>query len=447
MRMQSEKSVSSEATGLKLLFRALKYRNYRLFFGGQTVSLIGTWMQRIAMGWLVYRMTNSPFLLGVVGFAGQIPGFLVGPFAGVIADRVNRHKMLVIAQIMAMVQASILAALVLTNLIEVWHLVVLAVMLGIIMGFDIPARQSFLVQMVENKEDLGNAIALNSSMFNMARLIGPSVAGILIAAMGEGICFLVNALTFLPVIGALLAMRVKPIEMESKNKEIWKGLREGLNYAFGFAPIKSIILLFALISLVGFPYQVLMPIFAKDVLGGGPDTLGFLMGGTGVGAMVGAVFLASRKSVVGLERVIAIAAGSFGLGLVVFSLSHWLWFSLMIVLVIGFGMMVQLASSTTVLQTIVDDDKRGRVMSFHATAFMGMAPVGSLLFGSLASKIGAPYTLLIGGAVCVLGSLLFARELPVLRKAVRPIYVKMGIIPEVATGIRTATVLTTPPRD
>lgn len=445
--MQAERGQSDEATGLKLLFRALKYRNYRLFFGGQTVSLIGTWMQRIAMGWLVYRLTDSAFLLGVVGFAGQIPGFLVGPFAGVIADRVNRHRMLMAAQILAMIQASILAILVLTGAIEVWHLIALSVLLGFIMGFEIPARQSFLVQMVENKEDLGNAIALNSSMFNLARLVGPSVAGILIATVGEGICFLLNAVSYVAVITALLAMKITPIKTETADTHLLKGLKEGFSYAFGFAPIKAIILLFALVSLMGMPYQVLMPIFARDVLQGGPHTLGFLMGATGVGALVGAFYLASRKSVVGLGKVIALAAGLFGAGLVVFSMSHFLWLSLFLVLIVGFGMMVQMASSNTVLQTIVEDDKRGRVMSLYAMAFMGMAPLGSLLAGSLASKIGAPYTLLIGGSFCVLGSLLFARKIPVLRKAIRPIYVKMGIIPEVATGIRTATVLTTPPRD
>jgi MFS family permease len=445
--MQSEKGVSNQATGLRLLFRALKYRNYRLFFGGQTISLIGTWMQRIAMGWLVYRLTDSAFLLGIVGFAGQIPGFLVGPFAGVIADRVNRHRMLITAQVTAMIQASILAFLVLTGAIEVWHLVALSVLLGIIMGFDIPARQSFLIQMVENKEDLGNAIALNSSMFNLARLVGPSVAGILIAAVGEGICFALNAISYLAVITALLAMKVTPIKTERKENHIWRGLKEGFSYAFGFAPMKAIILLFGLVSLMGMPYQVLMPIFAKDILHGGAHTLGFLMGATGVGALFGAVYLASRKSVLGLERTIAVAAGVFGVGLVAFSMSRVLSLSLFLVLLVGLGMMVQMASSNTVLQTIVDDDKRGRVMSLFAMSFMGMAPLGSLLAGSLASKIGAPYTLLIGGSFCVLGSLLFAIKLPVLRKAVRPIYVKMGIIPEVATGIRTATVLTTPPRD
>jgi MFS family permease len=445
--MQAEKGHPNEATGLKLVFRALKYRNYRLFFGGQTISLIGTWMQRIAMGWLVYRLTSSAFLLGVVGFAGQIPGFLVGPFAGVTADRMNRHRMLLATQVLAMIQASILAFLVLTGAIEVWHLVALSVLLGIIMGFEIPARQSFLIQMVENKEDLGNAIALNSSMFNMARLVGPSVAGLLIAAVGEGICFLLNAVSFIAVIAALLAMKVTPIKMVSKDNHIWRGLKEGFSYAFGFAPMKAIILLFGLVSLMGMPYQVLMPVFARDILHGGPHTLGFLMGATGIGALVGAVYLASRKSVVGLERTIAVAAGVFGVGLVAFSMSHILFLSLFLVLAVGFGMMVQMASSNTVLQTVVEDDKRGRVMSLYAMAFMGMGPLGSLLAGSLASKIGAPYTLLVGGSFCILGSLLFARKLPVLRKAVRPIYVKMGIIPEVATGIRTATVLTTPPRD
>ena len=426
--MKREKVAPQEQTGLRFTFRALQYRNYRLFFGGQSISLIGTWMQRTAMSWLVYRMTHSALLLGLVGFADQIPFFFIAPPAGVLLDRWNRQRVLLVTQSLALLQALILAVLVLTGTVAVWHIVFMALFLGSVNAFDMPARQAFLVEMVEDKRILGNAIALNSTMVHVARMVGPSVAGLFIAAFGEGMCFLANAVSYIAVIVSLALMNIAWVKTNSKRLHVLRELQEGLTYAFGFAPIKSIILLVGLLSLTGAPYMVLMPVFAKDVLHGGPHTLGFLIGSSGVGALMGALYLASRKNVLGLGRMIALASGMFGASLMAFSHSRSFWLSLILLPVAGFGMILQIASSNTILQTIVEDDKRGRIMSLFTMAFMGMVPFGSLLAGYLASKIGAPNTLLLGGACCVLGSALFARKLPALRKMVRPIYVKMGII-------------------
>lgn len=404
-------------SGLRGIFRALRYRNFRLFFMGQTVSLIGTWMQLIAMSWLVYRLTNSAMLLGVVGFVGNLPSLLIAPFAGVLADRWNRHRMMVIIQTLAMIQAFVLAILVLVNVVTVWHIMLLSVFMGFINAFDMPVRQSFLLDMIENKNDLSNAIALNSSMVNASRLIGPSIAGILIAATGEGICFLINAISFSAVLVALLAMKIQPRKDRRKAEPVLQELKEGLSYAFGFAPIRAIIVLLALINLVGMPYTILMPIFAKDILKGGPHTLGFLMAAVGVGALIAAVYLASRKNAEGLGKLIAWSSGIFGAGLVAFSFSRDIWLSTVLMFVTGAGMISNMAASNTVLQTIADEDKRGRVMSLYTVAFRGMAPFGSLLAGSVAAAIGAPYMLFIGGLCCVLGALLYAKEIGRLRAA------------------------------
>ena len=416
--------------GLKFVFRALSNRNYRLFFGGQSISLIGTWMQQIAISWLTFRLTHSAFLLGVVGFASRIPTFMLASVAGVLADRWNRHRMLVVSQILSLVQALILAVLVLSNTVAVWHIICLSILLGLVNAFDVPARQTFVLDMLESKEDLGNAIALNSSMVNGARLVGPSLAGALIAITGEGICFLLNALSFIPVILSLLFMKIPVREQKSKEVPLWRGLTDGFSYAFGFLPIRSVLLLLALVSLMGMPYMVLMPIFASKILHGGPQTLGFLFGASGVGALTGAIFLASRKSVLGLGRIIAFGSGLFGAGLIAFSISRVIWLSLLMMVLTGFGMMVNMTSCNTILQTVSDEDKRGRVMSFYTMAFMGMVPFGSLLAGGLASTIGAPETVLVGGILCIIGSVLFARRLPNIRKLIRPIYVKKGIILE-----------------
>ncbi len=412
----------------KTIFRSLRYKNYRLFFSGQSVSLIGTWIQRIAVPWLVYRLTGSVFLLGAVGFAGQIPTFLLAPFAGVLTDRWNRYHILVVTQIFSMVQALVLALLFFTNTIALWNVLLLSIFLGCINALDVPARQSFVIEMVEDKKDLQNAIALNSSMMNGARLLGPSIAGVLIASLGEGVCFLINGLSYIFVIASLLFMTVKPQQILLKEKNVLKEMKEGFKYTFGFAPIKSIILLLALISLMGMPFSVLMPVFAKDVFQGGSHTYGFLIGASGVGALCGAVFLASRKTVLGLEKVLPIAAFTFGSGLIAFSLSRYFPLSIFFMFIAGLGMMLQMATSNTILQTISDNDKRGRVMSFYTMAFMGTAPFGSMLAGSMASLIGAPATLFWGGVACVIGALLFAKQLTSFRKSVRPIYTQLGII-------------------
>jgi len=402
-------------------------------------------MQRIALPWLVYSISGSAFLLGLVGFVGQIPTFLLAPFAGVLIDRWNRYIILIITQILAMIQAFILAFLVINKSIEVWHILLLSIFLGCINAFDMPARQSFVVDMIEKREDLGNAIALNSSMVNGARLLGPSIAGVLISLTGEGICFLLNGLSYIFVIVFLFMMRIRPVKVKVQNTNVFQGLKEGFHYTYGFKPIRYIILLLALVSLMGMPYTVLIPVFAKSILHGGSHTFGFLMGASGIGALTGAIYMASRRSVLGLGKIVPLFAAVFGIGLVSFSLSPFFLLSMVLMLVTGFGMMMQMTSSNTILQTIVDDDKRGRVMSFYTMAFMGTAPFGSLLAGILASNIGAPRTLIIGGISCILGAVVFARKLPELKKMIHPIYIRMGIIPEVTSGIQTATELTSPP--
>jgi MFS family permease len=439
MEKESDNNHTFEPTGLKSIFRSLQYRNYRLYFFGQSISLIGTWIQRIALPWLVYSITGSAFLLGVVGFAGQIPTFLFAPFAGVLIDRWNRYTILIITQVLAMIQAFILAFLVLNKSIEVWQIILLSTFLGCINAFDMPARHSFVVDMVEKREDLGNAIALNSTMVNIARLLGPSIAGVLIALTGEGICFLINGISYIFVVVFLLMMVITPGKAKIQKTNVLQGLKEGFNYTFGFKPIRYIILLLALVSLMGMPYTVLMPVFAKNILHGGSHTFGFLMGATGVGALTGAVYMASRKSVLGLGKIIPMFAAVFGAGILAFALSPYFLLSIVILVFTGFGMMMQMTSSNTILQTIVDDDKRGRVMSFYTMAFMGTAPFGSLLAGSLASTIGAPASLMIGGATCIAGAIFFARQLPEIKKIIRPIYMRMGIIPEVASGMEAAT--------
>lgn len=436
-----------EGRGRGGLFRALSYRNYRLFFFGQSISLVGTWMQQVAMSWLVYRLTGSALLLGTVGFTSQIPTFVVAPFAGVLADRCNRRLLLLATQSLAMVQAFLLAYFVLSGAIQVWHILLLSLLLGLVNGFDIPVRQSFVIEMVEEKHALGNAIALNSSMVNAARLIGPSIAGLLISVFGEGYCFLLNALSYLAVLVSLLAMRVAPRPAHPSRSSILYELREGVWYALRSAPIRVILMLMALMSLMGMPYAVLMPVFAKVVLHGGPHTYGFLMAASGVGALIGTVYLASRRSVLGLGRLICVSCALFGIGIAGFALSRLFWISLLCLLVAGFGAMVQVAASNTILQTIVDDDKRGRVMSFFTMSFMGMTPFGSLFAGAVAGQIGAPVTVQIGGVACLVGSLLFAAWLPSFREKVRPIYIRLGIVPEMAKGIQAASEPAGPTRD
>jgi MFS family permease len=435
--------------------RALQSRNYRLFFGGQSLSLIGTWMTRIGTSWLVYRLTGSAVLLGFVSFSGQIPAFFLAPIAGVWVDRWDRHRTLVVTQVASMLQSLALAVLALSGVIKVWEIVLLALAQGVINAFDMPARQAFVVQMVDRREYLGNAIALNSSMVNAARLIGPALAGMLIAAAGEGYCFLVDSFSYIAVIVSLVLMNIAGESIPRENQRLHEELWEGWRYVVDSIPIRSILSLLAVASLVGMPYTVLMPIFASKVLRGDAHTLGFLMAATGVGALAGALSLAIRKTVLGLGRLIIIASMLFGASLMAFASSHVLlmafasshvlWISLLILPVTGFGMMQLMASSNTILQTVVEDEKRGRVMAFYSMAVMGMTPFGSLLAGSLAAHIGAQRTILFGGALCMLAGLWFASKLPAIRAVVRPTYVRLGIIPELALGVQRASSLQTPP--
>lgn len=397
-------------------FRALRHRNYRLYFAGQSVSLIGTWMQYMAISWLTYRITNSAVMLGFIGFLGQIPTLFFAPFAGVFADRYNRHRILVVTQVLEMAQAFILAALIISGVISVWHIIILTMFLGIVTAFDAPARHAFVVEMVTKKEDLSNAIALNSLVFNSARLIGPAMAGILVALVGEGMCFFINGLSYIAVILALFSMKITPRMIKDDNKPIIQGFKEALSYTLGHQAIKSIMFITALVSLIGMSYIVLMPVFAKDVLGGDSSTLGFLMGASGLGALLGALYLASRKSVKGLEKVAFYAANIFSIGLIAFSFSRILWLSMAILVFTGFGMMAQMASNNTLLQTIVHDDKRGRVMSIFMAAFMGTVPFGCLLAGAMANLLGAPTTLMIFGVLCLIGSFLFAGRKDIIKE-------------------------------
>jgi MFS family permease len=423
----------------KSLFRALRYRNYRLYFTGQGVSLVGSWMQSVAMGWLVYRLTRSAFLLGAVGFASQIPSFFLGPLAGVLADRWNRHRMMVVIQSLFMVQASVLAALVLTGRIGVPSILGLSLALGLVMAFDMPVRQSFVVQMLDRREDLGNAIALNSMMFNGARLVGPSVAGLVVAAAGEGVCFLVNAVSFTAVIASLLAMKTLPPQAPAERPSLLGELKKGFSYAYGFLPIRAVLSTIAMVSLLGMSFHVLLPVFAKEILGGGPHTLGFLMGATGVGALAGAVTLASRRSASGLEALIPAAGSLFGAALVALSFSRAVPLSLGLMTLVGYGMMVFMVSSNTLLQTLVDEGMRGRIMALYTMAFMGMTPLGSLLAGAAAGRIGAPHAVAVGGAACVAVTAAYARNLPAIRRAVRPVFRERGIIPDLPAGVDSAT--------
>jgi MFS family permease len=408
--------MNEKVKGLQSLVRALKYRNFRLFFMGQAISLIGTWMQSIATGWLAYKLTGSEVVLGFVGFAGQIPAFFGAPLGGVLADRWNRHRLLVITQILSMVQALTLAVLATTGLLNVYWIVGLAAFLGLINGFDIPIRHSFVTEMVEDREDLGNAIALNSSVFNGARLIGPTVAGILIARYGEAMCFWLNGVSYIAVLAALFSMKLYRKENLAPvhHQHPFEGFKEGLKYAAGHAPIRSVLLLICLFSFV--PFTVLLPVFAKVYLQGDSHTYGFLVGASGFGAFIGAVFLASRRNANGFGKVIAISCAIFGAGIMVFAFSTILWVSLALMVLVGFGMMVTSSASNTVLQMIADDDKRGRVMSFYTMAFMGTAPLGSLLGGVLANRFGAPDTFLFSGLCCIAGALIFAMKVPALTR-------------------------------
>ncbi len=431
MAAELTQGVEQAASRFSHAWRALRHRNFKLFVTGQSVSLIGTWMTRLATSWLVYRLTGSALLLGVVGFSGQILTFLLAPFAGVWVERLDRRKLLVWTQALAGIQSLAMAALTLARVITIHEIIVLAALQGLINAFDMPGRQAFLVQMVDDKQDLGNAIALNSSIVNMARLVGPALAGLVIAWVGEGYCFLIDGLSYGAVIASLVMMHVKPLDLRRVPATMLVQMKEGWSYVSTFKPIRTILLLFAVVSLMGMPFMVLLPIFAGKILHGGAHTLGFLTGASGVGALASAISLALRKTVRGLTTMIPVAAAMFGVGLILFGLSHVLWLSVLLMLVVGFGMMQGLAASNTVIQTLVPEDKRGRVMSYYTMAFVGMAPFGSLLAGALAHKLGAPHTVMITGAVCVVGSLWFTVQLPGVRAVMRPIYEEMGILSRV----------------
>lgn len=410
-------------------WRALRHRNFKLFFFGQTISVIGNWMTRLATTWLVYHLTHSALLLGVVSFAGQIVSFALGPFAGVWVERLTRRKLLLGTQAAAAVQSLALAALTLAHVITLWEIIVLTALQGLINAFDMPGRQSFLVQMIEDRNDLSNAIAINSSMANGARLIGPAIAGLVIAAVGEGWCFLIDGISYFAVIVSLLLMRIRPLDIQRKKASMFEQMREGWDYVRTFRPVRSILLLFSLTGLMGYSYSVLMPIFAAQVLHGGAATLGWLMGASGVGALVSALSLAFRKSIVGLTRMLQISAAILGGALICFGLSHTLWLSLVLMIFVGFGLIQVAAVSNTIIQLLVPEDKRARAMSYYTMAFFGSATFGSLLAGMLAHRIGAPHTVMVTGTFCVASALWFTLELPKIRAIMRPLYREMGLLP------------------
>jgi MFS family permease len=421
------------------LTRALRHRNYRLFFTGQSLSLIGTWITRIATSWLVYRLTGSELLLGVVGFCGQIPTMLLAPFAGVLVDRWDRHRLLVVTQVFSMLQTVALAALTLQHVITVRWLLILQIIQGVINAFDTPARQAFVVEMVEDRADLPNAIALNSAMVNGSRIIGPSIGGALIAAVGEGYCFVADAVSYLFVVASLLMMHVAASREERVEARVLHELRDGFQYVRGSAPIRTALIVLAIVSTMAMPYTVLMPAFVDNVLHGGPNTLGILMTASGAGALAGGIYLASRRSVVGLGRVVMYATLIFGVGLIGFAFATRLWVAVLMLPIVGAGFMVQMAATNTVLQTLVEDRLRGRVMAFYTMAFFGTAPIGSLLAGVAAHRFGARATIAFGGVSCIAAAIWLASRLPALRAIVRPIYVERGIlpVPVVDTGAKT----------
>ncbi len=413
---------------MKRYLRALRHRNFRLYFSGQLVSLIGTWTQQVAMAWLVYRMTGSALLLGLIAFAGQIPILIFAPFGGLWSDRFNRRRLLMLTQTLAMVQAFVLAALVFGGGVQVWHLIVMAISLGVIHALDVPARQSIVVQLVEERNDLPNAIALNSFAINSARLIGPTVAGILVTLFGEGLCFLLNGLSYLAVLAALRMMRIQ--DSPRQQHTLIDGFKQGFAYAYHFAPVRTLLLLVAAVSFTITPYVVLMPIYAKQVFSGNAQTLGLLLACAGLGALLATIYLASRRTIVGLGNVITGGALGAGMGLMAFAYSDSFWVSMPALIVVGFGTIAVAASTNIVIQTVVPDSLRGRVMSLFTMSFLGVAPLGSLAAGSLASQLGAPATLFAGGVATAVAAYFFARQLPGLRQLVRPIYIEQGILSE-----------------
>ena len=408
--------------------KALDNPNLRLYFAGQVVSLIGTWMQQMALSWMVYRLTNSSYMLGVVGFASQAPTFLITPFGGIIADRVNRKKLVLLTQTLAMIQATALAVLSFSESPLIWHLIALGAIMGLINAIDLPCRQTFLVDMLGSREELPNAIAVNSSIVTLTRLIGPALAGIFIAWAGERMCFVANAISYVAVIIALIFVKAKQKEQPKKQPDVFLQLKEGFKYAFSFGPIRSLLGMIALVSLFCMPYSVLMTAFAKDVFHGDATTLGILTTATGVGSLIGAVYLSTRKGVLGLGRWVWVSCMLFGIGLIGFGFSTNLYVALPLLAVAGFGSMILVAASNTILQTLVDEDKRGRVMSIYTMCFMGLAPFGSVAAGWLSTRFSLGETVLASGVVAVLLSIGFATKLPKIRQEARPTYIERGIL-------------------
>jgi len=419
------------------MFRALRHRNYRLFFSGQIISLVGTWMQSVAQSWLVYRLTGSSLLLGLVGFAGQIPVFILAPLGGLVADRYSRHRIVIFTQSSAMLLAFVLSALTLLEHIQVWHVMVLAALLGVVNAFDIPARQAFIVEMVKS-EDLLNAIALNSSMVNGARILGPAIAGVTVAAIGEGWCFFANAASYIAVLAGLLLMIVTPRERSGKGDSGIQEIVDGFRFVARTGPIRALLLLLGVVSVTGMPYAVLMPIFADQILHGGARGLGWLMGASGVGALAGTLTLAAKREVRGLGRWITFASAGFGTSMILFALSRSFSLSIALLMPVGFSMMLQMASSNTLIQTMAPDALRGRVMAVYSMMFMGMAPFGSLIAGALANHWGAPTTVMLGGLTCLLGAVVFATRWPAMRGEARQLILAQGMSsgepPEEMTG-------------
>jgi MFS family permease len=437
--MPADESRLHSAARLRRIFRALHARNYRLYLGGQSLSLIGTWMQRVALTWWVYRVTHSALALGWVGFAGQIPALLLAPLAGAFVDRWDRYRLLLVTQILAMLQAFVLAWLMLADVATLGQVVVLSAVLGVINAVDMPTRQALMVDLVDRHEDLSNALALNSTLTNGARLVGPTIAGLLIVSVGEGRCFLLNGLSYLAILAAVWAMRLPPRPAAPPRAPLLVEAHAGVRYAWGFVPIRAILLLVSAANLLGMPYQMLLPVFATDILHGDAHTLGVLTAASGVGAILGALYMASRDSVLGLGRVLVLSTCLFGLGLVGLSLARHDIVAMLALVGASGGMMVLTTASNTVLHTIVDEEQRGRVMSFYTMAFMGTAPLASLVAGGVAAQIGAPQTVRIGGVGCLIGALVFARHLPALREMVRPIYTDLGLIQ--AATLRTQTAI------
>jgi MFS family permease len=429
---------------LKELGRALAHRNYRLYVVGQGVSLIGTWMQQVGLSWMVYETTNSPLLLGLVSFSGQFPSVILAPIAGVYSDRWNRHRTLLVTQTAAMIQALLLVALLAFGQPHIAALVVLNLAAGIINAFDLPIRQAFLVDMITDRRDLPNAIAINSSIVNLTRLIGPFLAGIVIAAGGAMTCFLMNAISFVAVLIGLLMMKDLPPRKPSPTGTVTEGLIEGVRYAWMFRPIRALLMMMSLVSLCGMSQSTILPVFATKILGGGPMLFGMLAGASGCGALASAIYLASRKSVLGLGKKMSWATGIFGLGLIAFGNSRSIPLSIGLLTITGFTMMLQMAASNTILQTITDEDKRGRVLSLYAMAFMGSAPIGSLMAGAIAQRFGPAVAPQVAGSICLIGAAVFAWVYPSLREEVIPIYRRTGVLPQ-AVAIEEVAELTKPP--